>query len=257
MITSTIKPISLKPISLKPTFLICMIMLCKALQAGPVPFVEDAYLMPAPQELVDRAEHIAQEMDFLEEYEIAVPKKAGMHINPWYKFIASGINPLTGRPFMIINPEWFNELSHDEQTFFLAQNFMRMHEGMSPLHIKILPYLYALISVLLIIFVFIALGYTALSIKPTWMRIAMAIAFTIVCETLFMDKMYAQLQAYLLKQFSMKINELVIEKTGNRDAAIRSLKSLDAGISQELNDGTLFFAPYANLFAEYARILQR
>jgi hypothetical protein len=234
-----------------------MMMLCKALQADPVPFVEDAYLMPAPQELVDRAEHIAQEIDFLEEYEIAVPKKAGLHINPWNKFIASGIHPLTGRPLMIINPEWFNELSHDEQTFFLAQNFIRMHEGMPPLQIKILPYLYALISVLLIILVFIVLGYTALSVKPVWMRIVMAIAFSIVCEKLFMDKVYAQLQAYVLKQFSTKINELVVKKTNNRDAAIRALKHLDVSISEEVNNGTLSLAPYVNLFAEYARILQR
>ncbi len=242
---------------MKTFFSVCMMMPISTLQTGPAPFVEDAYLLPAPQELVDRAELIAQEMDFMEEYEIIVPKKSGMHVNPWNKFISAGINPLTGRAIMIVNPDWFNKLPHDEQTFLLAQNFMRMREGMTPLHIKILPYLYGFISILMMIFLFIALGYTALLTKPTWMRVVMAIVFIIVCETLFMDKMHAQLQAYLSKRFSTRINELVIEKTGNRDAAIHALESLNVGINEELNNGTLFFAPYANLFAEYAQVLQR
>lgn len=238
------------------TFFTKMLILQPILSASPVPFTEEAYALPAPQEMVDFIESIAQSIGFTELYEVAIPKKSGIQINPWNKFIGSGIHPVTKRPFFIINPEWFNALSADEQAFFITQHFMRLHEGILPLSLKILPYLYILLSILLIMGMFIGFGYTPLRTRSKWLRLMIAVLFAGLCEPAFLNRLYAKLQESLLKTHRLRIDELALEKTQNKDAAIRALNHLNACVNQELNNGELFFAPYATLFAEEAESLQ-
>lgn len=220
-------------------------------------FAEDPYAAPAPQELVTQVERVAQEMDFTDVYEIAVPKKAGIQINPWNKFIGSGINPQTKQHFIVVNTDWFSNIPQEEQTFSLGRCFMHMKYGVTPFSIKIVWYLYALISILLALLVFLALGYTPLANQKAWIKIVMALAFAIACELAVMDPVHARLERYLQARHSNYIHELVVEKTKDRAAAIRALQYIDASIKNEYKNGEIPFAPFITTFATYAEQLKR
>jgi len=50
----------------------------------------------------------------------------------------------------------------------------------------------------------------------------------------------------------MQINEKIVQKTGDREAAIKALETLQRGVAQELKNDETFWTPYKTVFQDYA-----
>jgi hypothetical protein len=224
--------------------------------AKAVEYAEDAYLLQSPQAIVAAAEKSAALMDYKDAYEIVVPKKPGIQINPWNKFIACGINPQTKHPIIILNPQWFNAIPEDQQTFLLCRNFATLQIGAQPFSIKVLRYFFVVNSILLAILIFWLLGKTRLADQKKWLRALVAIGITILIELTITDKIAQKLTHHFVIQHETSIIEKVIERTHNRKAALEALKHFDASIKKELADGELFWKPFEHTFENYVKILQ-
>ena len=226
-------------------------------QAKMVPFQEDGYMLQAPENLLAVAEKVANIVDFTADYEVVVPKKAGIEINPWNKFIAYGTNPLTKNFFMVINPEWFNKLPEDQQLFLVGRNFLILKLGVTPLSFTVIFYAFIIISLLLLVCIFLIFSKTVLKNQKIWIRILLACALVGVMEFMLLDPLERKLKLHYGKLYDKKIHESVVEKTKNRDAAIKALEYLDSSIKDEIKKGETLFVPYENLFETYAQQLKQ
>jgi hypothetical protein len=220
-------------------------------------FVEDAYTSQAPQELVDTVEKAAQLFEYNDPYEVIVPKKAGLHINPWNKFIAGGLNPQTKNHFIIINPEFFSGLPENEQLFLLGRNFLRFKHGLIPLSAKLIPYASVLLSILLAFLLFWLLGKTRLAHQKLWIKGLIIFGAVLVTEVAILDKIGTRLTHSFSKAYDHRINEMVVQKTNDRDAGIKAMEVLDAAVKNEINNGENAFVGYKDLFGEYAQALKK
>jgi len=79
--------------------------------------LEDYTVSKAPQEIVDITERVANKMGFTDGYEVVIPTKAAIQLNPWNKFVVYTINPITKNPLILINPEWFSGIPSEQQDF--------------------------------------------------------------------------------------------------------------------------------------------
>jgi hypothetical protein len=237
---------------------IAMSMLSSSLfYAKIIEYVEDAYTMQAPQEVVDLVERAAQFFEFTDPYEVIAPKKAGMQVNPWNRFISYGINSQTKNPFIIVNYDWFSQIPSDQQLFLLGRNFLILKYGTIPLSMKVVPFAFMVMSMMLIFLLFWLLGKTKLAHHSRWVRALIAWVIVVCCNIAFMNKLPIQLNQYLGRKYDAHINELAVQKTHNRDAAVGALEHFDASVKHELKSGEPFFAPYAMLFETYAKELKK
>lgn len=244
---------------LKKTYIInglLCLMLISSNQAKIVNIAEDGYMMQAPQELEAVAEKAAGLVNFTTPYELVVPKKAAIEINPWNKFASYVINPVTKNPFLIINPEWFNKLPEDQQLFLLGRNFLLMHYGVIPTSFTMIQYLFVFLSLLLLLFLIWIMGKTVLKNQRMWVRILLAGILVGLCEFMVLDPLEKKLKQCYGKIHDRKINKLVIEKINNKDAAIKALEYYESSIKNEIKNGETFFVPFENLFESYAQDLK-
>lgn len=226
------------------------------IQAKMVEHPENAYSVQASQDIVALAQKAATIVDFDPYYEIGMPTKAGIAINPLSNFVVYGTSPLTKNSFIIVNPEWLAKMPEEQQLFFFVRNFLTFKEG-RPLSMKVVPYLYILFSILLSIFLFFVLGKTVLKNQKIWIRVLVVFGFLAASELLITDKLEVATLRYLGKRFDISILEQVVQRTHNRDAAIKALEFYDASIQKEVPNDEKFWAPYKNLFAEYAQELKK
>lgn len=240
----------------KALMLAASVALLATLQAKIIEVAEDGYMMPAPQEVRNIAEKAAALVGFDTGYEIVAPKKSSTTINPWTKFVAYAINPITKNPLMIVNTEWFSKIPENQQLFLLARSFMILSKQVSSLAITLVPYLFILLSLLLIVLAFFALQRTALRDKKLWIRILVACGIGLACELVFLNKLELATSTYFRTQYDKATQKLVVQKTQDKDAAIQALEFLDASLKNELGNGDLTFAPYENLFKSYAQDLK-
>ena len=236
-----------------------LLVLCSTLtqstNTSVVPFTEDPYALQAPQKIVEIAEKAAAFVEFDSTYEVAIPKKAGIQINPWNKFIAYGINTKTKNPFIIINPSWFASIPQDQQLFLLARCFTVFKEG-KPFSIKVVPYLFILLRILFILLLIWLLGKTLLSRHKKWVRIAIAWGIVYLCNSFVINNLQLKFTRYMNSRYDIHILNMAIQKTGNKDAAIKALQQFDTSIKEALKNGETFFTPYATLFENYANALE-
>lgn len=225
--------------------------------AKTIEFIENIYAEQAPQNTIDVAQEAAHLFEFKKDYEVAVPKKAGLQVNPWNRFLAYGINPQTQNPFIIINPEWLSKMPKDEQQFLLGRAFVTLERGMTPLSLKVSPFLYGFFSICLMILIYFALGRTRLAQQKKWVRALLAYAIITICNLTFMNNVYLKFTQYLGKRYDTQIIESMIEKTHDKEAAIKALEHFDASIKKELAEGETFWKPYENLFEGYAKELKK
>ena len=230
--------------------------LVQSINTGVVPFTEDSYALQAPQEIIKIAEQAAALVEFDGAYEVAVPKKAGIQINPWNKFIASAKSPQTKNFFIIINPLWFEGIPQDQQLFLLGRCFMAYKEGATPFSMKVIPYLFILGSIIFMLLLIWLLGKTPLVHKKKWIRVVMAWGTIYFCNIFLINNLQARLTNYIARKNDVHIIDMVVKKTGDKDAAIKALQHLDASIKKELKSGETFFAPYVTLFENYANALE-
>jgi hypothetical protein len=236
----------------------CVLFLIGFIQAKMIEYVEDVYLMQAPAPLVALADKAAQLVNFEGNYEVIVPKKAGLLINPWNKFVASGINPQTKNHLMIINQEWFSTVPKNQQDFLLTRAFVMFKEGFTPLSVKVaIPFSFFLFGIILIFGILQLLRRTPLANQRSWVRIVVSIGIAAIFNVMITTPVSTKLTVYCASLHDMKINELVVQKTGDREAAVKALEHIDRVIKAELKDGETFWTPYATTFENYAQALKK
>lgn len=236
------------------------LMLCTlsalSMRANYVPYVEDAFLAPAPQELVTLAEKVAALAHFDKNYEVMVPKKPGLEINPVNRYISSGINPVTKNAFIIVNPAWFATLSADAQEFLLARCFATFELGASPSSSAILYWLFILFGLLIFLFSLFLLGKTRLASQKIWVRILIALGIMLASEVIILDRIHQRIAQHFVDQHNTEITNKALKLSGNREAAIQALEAYDAAVKTELKNGEQFWAPYEHLFEKLAKELK-
>ncbi len=225
-------------------------------QAKNIPFQEDAYSMQAPENVVSLVEKAAKDVDFTSDYEVVVPKKAGIEINPWNKFAGYTMNPFTKNPLLIINPEWFFQLPEDQQLFLIGRNLLLLKHGVTPTSFTIINYAFIVISLLLLLLIYWILGKTALKKQSIWIRILMVCVIVGISEFILLDPLQIKVKQYFGKLHDKKIHDLVLQKLNNKDAAIKALEYYDSSIKNEIKSGDTFFIPYEHLFETYIQDLK-
>jgi len=222
------------------------------IHADVIPYKEDPYSQQAPEEIVTLAKQAADLMDFKDGFEVVIPKKAGIELNPWNKFVSYGKNPGTQNPFILINPEWFSKIPHDQQIFLLARCFTVFQGSASTrINLQIVQILYIIFSLLLMLLMYWLLGKSIAFRPKKWVRIIGAIGIVILGELFIFDKIHLYITKYLSSHFDIQVIEKVIEKTGNRDAAIKALQHFDISIKETIQNGESSFVPYKDLFEKY------
>lgn len=225
--------------------------------ANVVEYLEDAYLLNASQELVQKVEKVAQLMDYDKKFELVTPTKAGIQINPANNFISHGINPGTHNDLIIVNESWFSNLSDNQQTFLLGRSFETFKQGGSnPFSLKLLNIIYGIISILLIIVFFLLLGLIDRLKNQKIVRGFVAFGLVVMLESFVMDSLHAKAYRYFALKRDVRIIETVVEKTGDRQAAVQALRNFTEEIKVQLDKGELFWKPYEHIFESYITALQ-
>lgn len=219
-------------------------------------FIGSPYAQQAPQELIELTETVAHSWDFEKPYEVIIPTKAGIQVNPWNLFTYIDVDPLTKNPYILINQEWFLQLPQDQQTFLLERNFARIIHGALPQSFKYVPYIFALISLIIIVILSFIFRATVLKNQTIVIAVFAAIGITLVLELTVLEKMRTKVNHMLGVRYDKYIHELVIAKTNNRQAAIDAFEAIDEKISEEIANGQSFFVPYASIFKAYAEQLK-
>ncbi|MGA9530304.1 MAG: hypothetical protein WBQ73_00245, partial [Candidatus Babeliales bacterium] len=178
-----------------------------------VHFQEDVFLSQAPQDIVAIAEKVAKKMGYDGTYEVVIPKKAAIELNPWNKFASYGVNQQTKNNILVINQDWLLNLSEEEQEFILGRYFMFFEKN------RLLVGTHIATSVVVPIALYAACRILNLiELKQwhnqwhKWCNIMIFAACGGVC-TVFIKK-------YMNSWYENKINRLVLDKTSNKDAAI-------------------------------------
>jgi hypothetical protein len=236
-------------------FVLCLF-ISGSLYSKTIEYIEDPYAMQAAPEMVALAEKVAAMVDFKDGYEVVAPKKAGIQMNPWNTFTGYGINPTTKNPFIVINSEWLTKMPDDQQSFILARNFSLLRYGAASTVMKLVPFIFMLIGIMLIILLVWLLGKTPLSKQKRWIRILAAFGIVLVLDTTLFDMLAAKINVSLKAKHNAIINERIIQKTG-RDAAIKAFEYFDASIKKEIAGGEIFFAPYEHAFGNAAQSLKK
>lgn len=223
--------------------------------AKTVEFIESLYAMQAPDDLVAVAEKAAALVDFDKTVEVAVPKKPGIQINPWNKFVYAAANPQTNNVYILINPQWFATLSHDQQLFLAARALLRIKD--EALSVKILHYFYIFLSMALVLVFFLLLRKTRIATYGQWLPALVAFLMVAGLEKGVLDACEVKATVYFSRKNDMKIHEMIIEKTQNRQAGIEAFEAFDKAINDELGKGETYCKPFANWFADYANELKK
>lgn len=226
-----------------------------AIQAKMVEFVEDLGGMQAPKEICDLVEQAAANADIDISYEVAVPKKPGLQINPWNNFICSGINPITKNFFITINPAWFLSLPHNQQMFLITRCFMQSKLGIIPTSAKCVAGLFIALRLALMPATYILLGKTPLA-EQKIVKGLLTWAFLVALNMTMLDKVQAETLNKMYRAHDIVVGNAAIEKTGKRKAAIRALQVYEYGIKKRIREGDTFFVPYENVFGNLAKQLR-
>lgn len=227
-----------------------------SIQGQMVEFVENAYLMQAPAPVAAKAQQAAQTVGFAQNYEVMIPKKAGIQVNPWNNFVGYGVNDQTKNPYIIINDEWLSKTSPEAQEFLLARCFVTVSKEISQGHITAIPY------ILLALYVLCLLAVVILSRRPRfagynpWLKAGAAAIAILLANVIFMRIGQTQLLKYFNKNYDKAVIERTIQKTGNKQAAIQALEFFDASIKELVSKGEVTLKPHESLFAEYAEYVK-
>lgn len=206
-----------------------------------IEFTENPYEMQAPEEITTIVEKTVQDYGFDKDYEVLVPKKAGIDLNPWLQYGMSLINPLTKNYLIAVNQEWFLSLPENQQRHFLFYNFIQHEQGAQPFINKLIPWIHSICF-----FVFFFLLYILLSKIEffAYSKIRRGLSTFLICWIVFVfgvNPLETKFMQYLTVQHFMKLHGLAAQKTGNKEAAIDYLTSIDASMRQRAENGDEFY----------------
>jgi hypothetical protein len=117
--------------------------------------------------------------------------------------------------------------------------------------------MYVFLDFMFLFFIYWLLGRVLLVGRRWWVRLFAALGIVLVLEVVVFDKIELKLKSHFISLHDRKINEIVVQKTGNRDAAIKACECYDAVIKAELKDGETFWTPYATTFEDYVKALKK
>lgn len=128
------------------------------------------YFNQAAPELVQFVDEVAAEIGYVGNYELVEPNKIGLQVNPNNGMIYSGLNAQTQNNMIVINPDWFNKLSKDEQKFLVARYLIKLdYPGTLLTLINMLPIiLIILLYICLFLLWVMVINKTSLRNKPRW-----------------------------------------------------------------------------------------
>ena len=133
---------------------------------------------------------------------------------------------------------------------------MRLKHGIQPVSVKVIPYIYLLLNLLLTIGLFMVLRKTILASKKIWLSALSAILIIVTCELLFMDNLEVKLLSHLTMQHDIENTKLAATKTGNRTAAIQALEKLDRDINLEAQTNLAFWQNQLGVLNTYIQALK-
>lgn len=212
---------------------------------------EDAYIGLPSSALIDQAQQVAQRIGFTGKYELVIPKKPALELNPWNNFIAVGINPVTKNLVIIVNEPWFSTFTTAEQEFLLGHYFLIGKRGLVPFSARFIRGLCIGLYFILLILIAAFLNRMPLSrYKFIFFNIMFAciIGFSL-------GKVLVMLQPYIFKHHEKKGMRLAAQIMGDHDAACSALQRYDAAIKAEVAQGNVFWQPHAHIFEEYFKAL--
>lgn len=228
----------------------CVALVSLNAPAKMVEYYEDAYAQQAPQELADKVAKIANKIAFVEDYQMVIPKKPGLQINPVNKIISYGINPQTKNPFVLINPEWFSTLNQEQQDFLIARSLVTLENSNWHTLPKLFTPLWVAIFLALGVLAFFILKKKYLVGKPTWMIVlATVIPFLIVDTAL--GPVHTKMNLNITQRFNVQMARMALEKLGqDTQVAISTFQAMDDFVKKELAEGDSFWKPHENTFAD-------
>ena len=229
-------------------FLILATCFISSFAATVVEYPEDGYLLQANKELVEKANSAAEKMGYVGQYQIMSPKKSGMEINPYNKFISSGKNPVNNLNIIIVNPDWFNTLTAEQQDAFLAIIFNKFVHGESSAA-KYVLILYAILTWVVIFGLFFLLKRFSFIPAKKWKRFLIAFIPVVIFNLMFAAKIQNAIVAHFNMKHSLFVYEDAISKGLNRDLIVSTFTAYDNAVKADINSGNTFFNDYEKLLA--------
>lgn len=234
----------------------CALLLCCQTNTKLVEYYEDAYAQQAPQELADKVAQIADKIDFTKDYEVVVPKKPGMQINPVNKIISYGINPQTKNPFLLINSEWFSTLSKEQQDFLIARSFVTLENSSWHTLPNLFTPLWLIVFFALAVLAFFVLKKKFMVDKPTWMIVLTTLIPLLIVDTA-LGPVHDKMKLNSVQRFNVQMARMAFEKIGqDKQVAIDTFQKMDDFVKTELAAGDTFWKPLENTFADLVQRLK-
>ncbi|GMU19195.1 MAG: hypothetical protein AMXMBFR12_03870 [Candidatus Babeliales bacterium] len=221
-----------------------------------VEYYEDAYAQQAPLELVDKVAHVADKIVFSKDYEMIVPKKPGLQINPVNKIIGYGINPQTKNPFIIINPEWFSTLNKEQQDFLIARGLLTLDNSKWHTLPKLFTPLWIIIFLALGVLAFFILKKKFMVGKPTWMIVLATLVPLFIIDTV-LGPVHTKMGLNISRRFDAQMARMALDKLNQeKQVALDTFKKMDDFVKKELDEGNTFWKQYENTFADLVNRLK-
>lgn len=224
------------------------------IQAKLAAVAQDEFCSPASAELAEVAEKAANLMDFSQEYLLFVCKQRAIQANPSTKFLSLGMHPTVKKHFIMLNKDWFSGLNEEEQLFLFARCFAFFEKGLTPLSVKALACVPFAIQAM-VIPVYYALDKTLLADSNVLIKMLASQAIVMLANGLT-NVPYCWLFNKTQLSHEIMVNELVIERTGNKLAARRALEYMDSSINQEIAAGDSHWLALQTRFAQLAQAIQ-
>ncbi len=241
-----------------------LLLFCSVLaRAEMVEYKEDMYLQQASATLVDLVGQVANAIGFTAPYEVTEAKKAGLLINPWNRMISSGINPLTKNCFLIINSEWFNQLSKPEQMYLVGRALVLVQQGASSKIAQYyVPIFFTFLYWLLIFILLRGLSFTFLRDYNRWIKIAVAIAMAMGLSFIFLTPIQQKVIQKINFRHGANIDSLALTKLAKAELitpvdAVSALQAIDAAIKVGIQNGETAYQGYADVFTVYANEISK
>ncbi len=215
---------------------------------------EALYLLNAPEEICQLVESVDLAINFGQNYEVTMPTKAGIEINPWNSLVSSGINPQTKNLLFVIQPDFFNSCNKDEQKFLITRAHLSIKDGIKPrwldIFIVIASLLLSIASSIAIIRILKTRGFSQQQ------AFIIAIGLTFLLRITLVKRVAVNLQNYILVRNTKLLNIKAQELSGTtKESTISTLRKMDAFIKKDLQEGNWYWKPFESEFEKQANNL--
>lgn len=243
-----------------------LLVLFNAAIAKNIAFEGNIYAHQAEAKLVDLVDEVAGAVAYTGDYELLEPSKAGLIVNPWNRMIGVGVNPQTKNNYIVINQDWFKNLSKDEQKFLIGRVFVKLEQQdalprlikpIPGINLDLLRLMIVALFCIVIMFLFWLINQTTLRSKSRWIKWTIVLFVALVFDSTLIKWGHQKIIDYLAIQHDFKINRLVLEKLPNKEAAINACECIDAAIKEGLKNGETIYKIHENTYAKFANELRK